>query len=89
LPAILTGKEAVKLYDYKISTSDCYPHNITRKDNPMYKVVHTNEAQYSLFDISELPITPLPNKKKHPHDLRKEQKRNIISTYLTKYKANK
>jgi len=55
----------------------------------MYKVVHTNEAQYSLFDLSELPITPLPNKKKHPHDLRKEQKRNIISTYLTKYKANK
>lgn len=55
----------------------------------MYKVVHTNEAQYSLFDLSEMPITPLPNKVKHPHDVKNKQKRKIINNYLTNYLRKK
>jgi len=55
----------------------------------MYKVVHINEAQYSLFDLSNMPIQPVPTKKKHPHDTRKELKRNIINNYLTNCKKGK
>lgn len=72
-----------------ISTYDCYPHNIIRKDKSMYKVVHTNEAQYSLFDLSEMPLIPLPNKVKHPHDVKNKQKRKIINNYLTNYLRKK
>ena len=72
-----------------ISTYDCYPHNIIRKDKSMYKVVHINEAQYSLFDLSDMPIQPVPTKKKHPHDIRKELKRNIVNNYLTNFKKGK
>jgi hypothetical protein len=46
----------------------------------MDKVTHINEAQYSLFDLSDMPITPLPSKDLHPHD---KVKLDIVYSYLT------
>ena len=46
----------------------------------MNKMIDTNEAQYSLFDISDIPITPLPSKELHPHD---KLKVDIVYSYLT------
>lgn len=50
----------------------------------MIRMTHTKEGQLVLFDDSELPLSPIPSKRKHPHDMRKAFKRELIGRYITR-----
>ena len=52
----------------------------------MYKNVHEKVAQLELFNVSELPLIPIPKKKRHNHDRKFE---NYLTRFVVKYKRLK
>lgn len=51
----------------------------------MYKNVQEKVAQLELFNVSELPLIPIPSKKLHNHDKKFE---NYLTRFIVKSKKD-
>lgn len=52
----------------------------------MYKNVQEKVAQLELFNVSELPLIPIPKKKPHNHDRKFE---NYLTRFIVKTRRMK
>ena len=52
----------------------------------MYNNTHEKVIQLELFNVSDIPLVPLPKKKPHNHDRKFE---NYLTRFVVKYKRMK